>query len=153
MRDHFPEATVRHYLDGVLLHQEGRYDNAMCHYAFSAECAIKAFRTQFLQVYKERTSIIKPDSKFHKADSALISMTEYHEFLGALDPHFSLLIGTEAPPSILFQEHPDRRYKNDISYTDAELSECKAFANRFVQRVIDAVIDGRLEYESVRGAL
>lgn len=147
MQDRFPEAAVRHYLDGELLHQEGRYDNAMCHYAFSAECAIKAFLQQFQQVYHFNNQAT------HNIEPFLNYMTEYHELLGVLDPHLSLLIGTGAPPPILFREHPTRRYGNDISYTNAELSECKAFTGRFVQQVVAAAIDGRLEYESVRGAL
>lgn len=147
MKDCFPETAVRHYLDGMLLHQEGRYDNAMCHYAFSAECAIKAFREQFQQFYHINGQMT------HDIEPVLRYMTEYHELLGILNPHLSLLIGTGAPPSVLFLEHPVRRYGNDISYTDAELSACEAFTKRFMQQVIAAVIDGRLEYESVRGAL
>lgn len=147
MQDRFPEAAVRHYHDGVILHQANRYDNAMCHYAFSAECAIKAFKMQFQQVY----SVHSRDG--HDVVPAWQSMAEYHELLGVLDPHLSLLIGIGAPPQVLFQEHPARRYRNDISYTEADLSECKAFTDRLAQQVITAAIDGRLGYESERGAL
>lgn len=147
MQDHYPEAAVRHYRDGVILRQKGRYDNAMCHYAFSAECAIKSFWLWFRQVYGGKPL------KSHDAASVLNNMMQYHELLGVLDPQMSLLIGTEAPPPVLFQQHPERRYGNDICYTDAELAACEAFADRFVQRVIAAALDGRLTYESVRGAL
>lgn len=147
MQDCYSEAAIRHYLDGVILHQSNRYDNAMCHYAFSAECAIKAFKTQFQQVYPVHSQAT------HDISPALKSMAEYHELLGVLDSRLSLMIGIGAPPPILFQEHPGRRYGNDVSYTDAELSACKVFTNKLVQQVIAAVIDGQLEYESERGAL
>lgn len=156
MQNRYPEAAVRHYRDGVILHQADRYDNAMCHYAFAAECAIKAFRTQLYKFYAARNPsapIIREILKVHKVDSTLISMTAYHELLGVLDPHFSLLTDTEGLPSVLFQEHPERRYGNDVSYTDTDLSTCEAYVGRLVRQVIAATIDGRLEYESERGAL
>lgn len=147
MQDRYPEAAVRHYHDGVILHQADRYDNAMCHYAFSAECAIKAFKTQFQQVY------VLHNQATHNIAPAWKSMMEYYELLGVLDSQLSLLIGIGAPPDILFQEHPVRRFGNDVNYTDTELSVCKSFANRLVQQIIAAAIDGRLEYKSERGAL
>jgi len=141
--DHFPEATVRHYLDGQLLHQANRYDNAMCHYAFSAECAIKAFSEQ-LQKHVKHT---------HNVEEILESLQSYHELLGILHPKLSLLIGIGEPPSVLFDKHPKRRYGNDVSYTAAELEACKEFASRLEEQVIAAAIDGKLPYESERGAL
>lgn len=156
MQDRFPEAAVRHYHDGVILRQADRYDNAMCHYAFSAECAIKAFRIQLHQFYKIRNPsgpVVKEKLISHAVDSVMPSLIEYHELLGVLDPHFSLLIGVEVPPTILFQEHPVRRYGNDVNYTDIELSVCESFTSRLVKQVIAAALDGRLEYESERGTL
>ena len=147
MQDCYPEATIRHYLDGTLLHHSNRYDNAMCHYAFSAECAIKAFKMQFRQFYPVHSQAT------HDISPALESIAEYHELLGILDSRLSLLIGIGAPPPILSQEHPGRRYGNDVSYTTAELSECEVFTNKLVQQVISAALDGRLEYKSERGAL
>lgn len=147
MQDRFPEAAVRHYHDGLILHQRNRYDNAMCHYAFSAECAIKTFRWQFQQIYSVRSRTT------HNIEPVLSYMTEYHELLGVIEPRLSLLIGTGSPPTVLFQDHPVRRYGNDVCYTDAELSECKSFTERLVRQVVIAAVDGRLEYESERGAL
>lgn len=147
MQDHFPEAAVRHYRDGALLHQADRYDNAMCHYAFSAECAIKAFNLQFQQVYTPHKRV------GHDVVPVWRSMTEYCELLGVLDPRLSLLLGIGAAPDILFQDHPARRYGNDACYTDAELSLCGSFANKLMQQIVAAALDGRLEYMSERGAI
>ena len=147
MTDCFPEAAVRHYMDGSLLHQNDRRDNAMCHYAFSAECAIKAFMEQFRPFY----TIHNP--RTHTAEPMLEAMTLYNELLGILMPQLSLLIGISAPPAILFQEHPRRRYGNDVGYTADELSSCEAFAAGLVARVVDAALDGKLQYETERGAL
>ena len=41
-RDNYPAAAMRHFIDAELLKERGRYDNAMCHYAFSAECVLKS---------------------------------------------------------------------------------------------------------------
>ena len=147
MQDCYSEAAIRHYLDGVILRQSNRYDNAMCHYAFSAECAIKAFKMQFQQVYPVHSQAT------HDISPALKYMAEYHELLGVMDSRLSLLIGIGAPPPILFQDHPGRRYGNDASYTAVELTACEAFTSKLVQQVIAAAIDGRLEYKSERGAL
>ncbi len=148
MQDHFPEAAVRHYLDGETLHHANRYDNAMCHYAFSAECAIKAFWMQFCNVYAGLT-----ENRSHDVKDTLESITTYHELMGIMMPQLSVLIGVDGPPPILFQEHPGRRYGNDVTYTASELEECKAFTGRLMQQIISAAIDGKLDYESERGAL
>lgn len=147
MQDRFPEAAVRHYNDGLILHQRNRYDNAMCHYAFSSECAIKVFRKQFEQIYHVNSQTL------HNVEPTLSDMVQFHELLGILDSRLSLLIGTEVPPSVLFKKHPNRRYRNDINYTDNELAACEMFANRLVRQIVIAAIDGRLVYESERGAL
>jgi hypothetical protein len=146
MQDRYPEAAVRHYRDGVILHQEKRYDNAMCHYAFSAECAIKAFEMQFEKI--KNPSVRSRIS--HDVEPFWEALLTYNELLGIMDSRMSLIIGVEAPPPTLFYEHPTRRYGNDVSYTDVELSACKAFTARLVQHVIAAAIDGRLEYRSER---
>lgn len=148
MQDCFPEAAVRHYLDATMLYNAGRYDNAMCHYAFSAECAIKAFREQFGQVYPGIHS-----QPTHQIEPILESMTEYHELLGVLVPQLSIFIGIGTPPPILFQEHPQRRYGNDVNYIESDLAECKVFTAELARQVVSAAIDGKLQYNSERGAL
>ena len=148
MEDRFPEAAVRHWLDGKMLHQAHRYDNAMCHYAFSAECAIKAFRNQLLQAYTG-----KDGKRTHEVEPFWEALTEYYELMGILNPKLSLLIGIGAPPPRLFQDHPDRRYYNDINYTASDLAECEEFVTRLIQQVISAVIDGKLECVSEGGSL
>ena len=145
MADHYPEASIRHWLDGKTLHQASRYDNAICHYAFSVECAVKAFRDQFLQVYKGK------DDKTHNAEPVWESLTAYQELLGILNPQLSLLIGIGAPPPLLFDGHPVRRYYNDSSYTADDLAECGEFVDRLIQQIIFAAMDGKLPYKSERG--
>jgi hypothetical protein len=149
MQDCYPEAAVRHYRDGVILHREKRYDNAMCHYAFSAECAMKALIMQFEKIKNPSAR----SRMSHNIESFWESLLAYNELLGIMDSQLSLIIGVEVPPSALSQGHPKRRYWNDVIYTDAELSACEAFTDRLVQQVIAAAIDGRLEYRSERGAL
>ena len=147
--DSYPEAAVRHYIDGRLLQQNNRYDNAMCHYAFSAECAVKAFIGQFEQVYT--ADFIDPQNG-HRVAENLQGMTDYHELLGILYPEISLFVGLGTPPPILFRGHPARRYWNDIKYTANDLAACESFAAQLSAWIVSAAIDGKLEYTMERDA-
>ena len=40
--DNHPAAALRHYHDAVVLQSASCRENALCHYAFSVECAQKA---------------------------------------------------------------------------------------------------------------
>lgn len=142
MHDCYPEAAIRHYLDGTLLCQANRYDNAMCHYAFSVECAIKAFVKQFQQIYP-----VPYRNPIHDVTENLESLSTYHELLGILNPQLSLLIGVDAPPPLLFQDHPGRRYRNDLNYTATEINTCAEYTAQMTQQIISAAIDGKLNYQ------
>lgn len=149
MSDCYPEAAVRHYIDGTILYQNTRYDNAMCHYAFSAECAIKALWEQFRVVYPQ----LPPLNKSHSVEVDLASMITYCELLGLWDPRLSLLLRLDNLPSVLFTRHPERRYQNDIDFTDMEVISSEQFAAQLNRQIISAAIDGRLSYETERGIL
>ena len=142
MQDHYPEAAVRHYIDGKLLHENNRYDNAMCHYAFSAECAIKALIDQLRQIYP--AILNRPR---HEVLEDWQSITDYHDLLGVLYPQISMLGGLGTPPAILFDGHPQRRYWNDKNYTSASLTACGEFVSQLSAWIISAAIDGKLQYD------
>lgn len=148
MSDCYSEAAVRHYIDGGILFQNTRYDNAMCHYAFSAECAIKALWEQFRVVYPQL-----PLDKIHSVEADLVSMITYCELLGLWDPRLSLILGLDSLPPVLFEKHPGRRYQNDINFTDAEVISSEKFAAQLNRQIISAAIDGRLSYKTERGIL
>ena len=40
--DNYPAAALRHFHDAEILRDADAYENALCHYAFSVECAQKA---------------------------------------------------------------------------------------------------------------
>ena len=120
----------------------------MCHYAFSAECAIKALWEQFRVVYPQL-----PLDKIHSVEADLVSMITYSELFGLWDPRLSLILGLDSLPPVLFERHPGRRYQNDINFTDAEVISSEKFAAQLNRQIISAAIDGRLSYKTERGIL
>lgn len=144
-QDNYPEAAVRHYLDGVFLQQAGWYDNSLCHYAFSVECAAKAFAEQFWLVYPGSQG-----RKLHNVSDILKSISDYSEILGTLDSRLSLIMGVVKPPTTLFHDHPERRYSNDTNYHTTDVDSCREFTEIWLEQVVLAAIDGKLQYSNGR---
>lgn len=130
MADCYPVAAVRHLIDADLLYTQHRMDNAMCHYAFAAECALKAFAPN--------------PPTIHKLDQLQDLVSAYSELLGLLHPKFALFLGTGNPPSALVRDHPKRRYFLDIDYTDAEMQQAQIFTRLLVDKLTNAVLNGQI---------
>ena len=126
MADCYPVAAVRHLTDADLLYEQHRFDNAMCHYAFSAECVLKALASS------------PPTS--HGIERLQDLVCAYTELL---HPKFALLLGTGNPPQALVQKHPERRYFSDIDYTDDQMQQAQQFTHSLVDRLIDAELNGQ----------
>lgn len=126
MADCYSVASVRHLIDADLLYAQHRFDNSMCHYAFSAECVLKAFAS-------------KPPT-IHKIDRLQELVCAYTELM---HPKFALLLGTGNPPQALVRDHPERRYHEDINYTDAEMQQAQQFVHSLIDRLIDAELNGQ----------
>lgn len=125
MADCYVVAAVRHFEDGKILHDRNRYDNAMCHYAFAAECCIK----EFIQHYNIQTKINK-----HDVGSDLNKLQEYFELWGFLKPELYPLYGIFPPPDELFSGHPERRYWQDIPYAPQKVMDCRCFVESLMIR-------------------
>lgn len=134
MADCYHVASVRHLIDADLLYAQHRLDNAMCHYAFSAECALKCI----LNAFVSKAPIT------HNLDLLQDLVCAYTELLGLLHPKFTLLLGADTPPEALVQDHPKRRYFPDIDYTDTDMEQSQMFCHLLVQQMVDAVLNGQI---------
>lgn len=132
--DCYPIAAVRHFEDGLLLQQHGRNDNAMCHYAFSGECSIKAFLSQ-----------LELNSRSHTVPELLDNVTTYAELVGLMHPKFALLLGVDSPPTALFDGHPERRYAVERPYTIPDLQNSQLFCKDLIHRLVIAVVNGQID--------
>lgn len=135
-KDCFPIAAVRHFEDGLLLQNNGRDDNAMCHYAFSSECSIKVFVEQ-----------LHLGRKTHDILELFDNISSYAELVGLMHPKFALLVGIAPPPEALFDGHPERRYEANHTYTSSELQEAQFYSKVLVDHVITAVLNGQINVQ------
>ncbi len=136
MADHYPIAAFRHYADAVLLDQNDRMENALCHYAFSAECAIKAIYNWICG----KSVTQKVDG--HDVDRKVwVKATDNLDLLCAFYPKLSQLLSFSLPGK-LFDTHPDRRYADAYPCTRAELNECAAFVMKLRQVLLLNLLDG-----------
>ncbi len=135
-QDCYPIAAIRHFEDGVLLHRNGRKDNAMCHYAFSAECSAKAF-AELLH--------LSGRAQNHDAKGLIEDIALYTELSGMLNPKFALLLGMNDVPAVLFRDHPERRYGADGGYSDSDLRESGLYVEKLVNHLVEAVLNGQME--------
>lgn len=130
MSDYYSVAAIRHLVDANLLYENHRFDNAMCHYAFSVECVLKAFLSAPL--------------RSHQLNILQDLVCTYSELLALFHPKFMLLFGIEKIPPILVQDHPERRYFEDINYTEAEMQQVQIFTNSLVNKMTSAVLNGQI---------
>ena len=135
--DYFPEAAVRHFVDGKILQEANRADNAMCHYAFSAECAMKAIYEQICANRGYRLN--------HNVEEAWRDMQQYHTALQILDAKAGTLLGGRRIPEALFDGHPGRRYARDKGYTEEQVQESGQFAEFLVRKLVSEVLDGTMQ--------
>ncbi|MCI8591477.1 MAG: hypothetical protein HFI88_03820 [Lachnospiraceae bacterium] len=135
--DHFPEAAVRHFVDGKILQDADRADNAMCHYAFSAECAMKAIYEQICANRGYRLN--------HNVEEAWRDMQQYHAALQILDAKAGTLLGSRRIPEELFDGHPGRRYARDKGYTEGEMQGAGIFAEFLVRKLVSEVLNGTMQ--------
>lgn len=135
--DCFPEAALRHFEDANILKAEKRYDNAMCHYAFSAECALKAI-----------LSVSKRPKRVHdliKLNKNLLQVIFVNAgSLAFLDSKFSAAVQKNSVPPKLAQNHPERRYFANQIYTETEIEEAEQYAKFLTDQILQMVTDGFL---------
>ncbi len=134
--DNYPAAAVRHFKDGKILHQYDRPDNAMCHYAFSAECGIK---TLYEQLYSKSGFVLK-----HGVAKTWSEMLQYYDILRIMDARAGAFLGNRTIPARLFENHPARRYWDNITYTEDDLDQACAFSEQLTRQIISEILDGKI---------
>lgn len=138
-QDNFPIAAMRHFTDASFLRDIGRADNAVCHYAFSAECFIKTFYEVICQADGVNLK--------HKVENAYVDLVEMYSIVRMMDVRTDILFGQMQLPPKLFDNHPFRRYMKDIVYTDEEMNEIHNFIQKLMEELVLQAIDGRLKVE------
>lgn len=135
--DCFPEAAMRHFTDANILKAEKRYDNAMCHYAFSAECALKA-------ILSASNSLKWGHNLINLNNNLLQVIVTSAGSLAFLDSKFSAAVQKNSVPPKLAQNHPERRYFANQSYTETEIEEAEQYAKFLTDQILQMVTDGFL---------
>ena len=135
--DCFPEAVMRHFKDANILKAQQRYDNAMCHYAFSAECALKA-------ILSASNRLIRGHNLINLNANLLQVIFISEGSLALFDTKFSVAVQKNSVPPRLAQDHPERRYFASQSYTETEIKEAEQYAKFLTDQIRQMVIDGFL---------
>lgn len=136
MNDNYLVASMRHYIDGTLLEKEKRWNNAMCHYAFSAEC--------FIKIWYEHVSHQKGSRLSHGVEKTFDDLAHYYSFIRMNDVTTDIMLGQTSLPTTLFENHPARRYWDDISYSKEEVQEARELVERMMQELVIQLLDGRM---------
>ena len=137
-KDNFPASALRHFHDAEILINAGSFENALCHYAFSVECAQKAL------LYW--SSHVK--SKKHELDEEWIEKTQpLIDAWATLDCGIVLALTNEIMPPKLYEDHPARRYHKSFSCSQNELDDCRKFAKKIQQTLVTMMIDGLITDE------
>lgn len=134
-KDDYPTAAVRHFCDANLLANNGRKDNAMCHYAFAAECAIKALYMAY--------QADDPRKYGHTMKQIWNDINLYYNVLAIMDAESGEWLGRMKIPEKLFCRHPERRYYKDIDYTDEEIGDSKYFTEQLIRKIVIQTLDGK----------
>ena len=134
--DNFLVAAMRHYIDGNILEKEERWNNAMCHYAFSAEC--------FIKVLYEQVSNCRGSKLNHGVEETFDDLIQYYSYLRMNDVTTDVMLGQVSLPTNLFKNHPKRRYWDDFPYTREEVHDAGELVNRMMRELVVQLVDGRL---------
>ncbi len=135
--DNYPVAAVRHFVDGHILLENGRVDNAMCHFAFALECALKIW---YGQLSKHGVNALG-----HKAYEEWNNITQYMETLQMLDAKAGVLLAAKTIPKPLYLGHPGRRYAENYPYLQEDVKESEELVDGIIQKIVLDAIDGRIE--------
>ena len=132
-QDNFPAAAIRHFHDAEILKNANSHENALCHYAFSVECAQKT-----LLYWRNRGNAHGHDldTRWNDKTQSLV------EAWATLDGSVSAALPTGGIPTKLNEEHPHRRYYKSFPCSQQELEDCQHFAEKMQQTIICMMIDG-----------
>lgn len=144
--DNYPAAALRHYHDGQVLQNAGCHENALCHYAFSVECAQKALLYWRTLSGANGTNPALPRMN-HEMSIAWTDVREYLMALSSFDGAVAVVMPRGEMPTKLHQDHPNRRYYKAITITQQELDECQKFSAELEKTIISMILDGLILVE------
>lgn len=146
----FYEAAFRHWIDGSILEEQEEYDNAVCMQGFAAECALKKImekvRSAKMSTFEKIEQYNKKYSHWGEEllqDIQTLLLADM-ELLTILEPSWALRLSKIELPLILFQDHPDRRYFRDDTYTKADAEDCRKAAYSLIKEMLHMRVDGYL---------
>lgn len=137
--ENFFEAAVRHWYDGKLLENHGEYDNAVCMQGFAAESALKKILMSGIG-----TNLVRKYSHQGEAlinDLEMLLMNDDH-LLSVLDPASGLRLSNVHFSSVLFSDHPERRYFEDGKYSEEDAAACRESAEFCIREMYRLYLDG-----------
>lgn len=131
-KDNYPAAALRHFHDAEILREAEAYENALCHYAFSVECAQKA-----LLYWKYQ---LKPSG--HGIENDWKPVSSLLNAWASIDSGLVSAIPVGSMPQKLYEDHPSRRYQRNFDITEQEMTDCRDFAQGMEQAIVTMLIDG-----------
>lgn len=130
--DNYPAASLRHFHDAEILKAANSSENALCHYAFSVECAQKA-----LLYWSNHQS-----HSGHRIEDDWPNVSPLLEAWASLDSSLYSALPNTPLPQKMYQDHPTRRYQKCFQITEQELTSCQKFAQEMESTIILMMIDG-----------
>lgn len=126
-------------MDGQILEEKERYDNAVHLYGFAAECALKSLMMVYCDMnaiknkYGHSSKEILRDLYVFAANSSGASL---------LDPALGLKLAKMELPEVLFRSHPERRYAADGTFNKAAAERCREGACFLIREMVTQHING-----------
>lgn len=138
-KDRYVIAAIRHSLDGDFLAGQGRNHGAMGHYGFAMEC--------FIKVLYKKISLQNGRKINHDMDRIYKEIGTYYRYICFEDVKTDILFKTDRLPEKLTDGHPERRYWDDICYTQEEMQEVSMLMERIREEIVGQVLDGRINID------
>lgn len=140
--ENYYEAAIRHFIDGNILKQADCWDNAVCLYGNSAECALKSLMEVYCGVENKQILQYKYGHDGETLNSDLYGFVTNTSITPVLDPILALKLQMFNLPEILFKDHPDRRYDKNGRFSIVDAALCKKATEFLIKELIMQHLDG-----------
>ena len=130
--DNYPAATLRHFHDAEILKEANAYENALCHYAFSVECAQKT-----LLYWHNNTTPSR-----HNMTTDWKNVSPLLQAWKTLDSSLASAVPETPLPSKLQKKHPHRRYERCFHVSTQDIVTAREFAQNMEHVIINMILDG-----------
>lgn len=142
--DNHPAAALRHYHDAVVLQSASCRENALCHYAFSVECAQKALLCwstgKSMEEIADASRLVR-----HGIDDSWKKVQDYLKAQASLNCRLASALSNLTLPAVLYDQHPSRRYQKNFLISEEDLENCKSFSQEMERILMCMIIDGLIQ--------